>query len=386
MLIGLDGIPLTELKTGVGHYTLELARSLALSAPGIEFELVYPSTFKAPEELDVAASSPTELPRNLRSVRVEVGALTRHWWSLGLPRYLSRAALKYDLFHGTNFDVPLWGGATTVLTLHDLSALIHARTHTTRAAFRARRRLPLMIRRADAIITPTEAVRTEACSRMGVDAELVFAVHEAARRVFRPADPLEALDARRRLGVGAEFLLAVGTIEPRKNLSTLLRAFESLVRAEPRRDLQLVVAGKPGWLNREFFSEVNASEARGRVRFTGYLPDEDLRALYSSCRAFVFPSLYEGFGLPVLEAMACGAPVVCSHIRALEETAGDAALFFEPRDAEALARALASLLDDEEARRRLSSAGMRRAAEFTWERTARLTLDVYDAALGRARR
>lgn len=382
MRFGLDGIPLTELKTGVGHYTLELARALAEAAPEARFDLVYPSSFAAPEGVEGAAASLSSLPENLRTLRVPVGALGRHWWSIGLPRFL-KSARVYDLFHGTNFDVPLWSGCPAVVTVHDLSTHLHPSTHERRRVLRARRRLPLMARRARAIITPTECVRREVCERLRVAPGKVFAVPEAPRAVFRPASAEEAADVRRKLGVRGQFVLAVGTVEPRKNLLTLLRAFEEVARESPARELQLVVAGKAGWLNRDLYAAVEKSPAVGRVLFTGYLTDEDLRALYSSCRVFVYPSLYEGFGLPPVEAMACGAPVVCSRILSLTETTNGAALLFDPHNAAALARALVTLLDDDGAARNLSAAGLKRAADFSWARTARMTLEVYREALGR---
>ena len=383
MLIGLDGIPLTEPKTGVGHYAAELARALAFAAPDSQFEFVYPSTY--PPFGEGADEAPPA--GNLRVRRVPVGAVGRHWWSAGLPRHL-RAERGYALFHGTNFEVPLWGDCPSVLTVHDLSTLMHPDTHTARNVWRARRRLPLMARRASAIITPTEAVRREVCARLRAGPEKVFAVHEAARAVFRPAPREESAALLRSLGVGDDFILAVGTIEPRKNLKTLVRAFAELLRwgGAARGDLQLVIAGRRGWLNEEFTSEVERSGVRGRVVFTGYVTDEQLRALYSSCRAFAYPSLYEGFGLPVLEAMACGAPVVAGRIASVAEVAGGAALLVPPRDAGALARALTELLDDAGACARLSAAGREHAALFSWERAARQTLDIYERVTEGARR
>src|SRR5215218_2928293 len=212
MLIGLDAIPLTEPRAGVGHYTYELARALASAGPGDEFELVYPSSY-APVDLE----GRERLPSNLKEARVRVGALGRRWWSAGLPRYAARRGFR--LFHGTNYEVPLWGGAVRVLTVHDLSLLTHPETHEQRRVWRARRRLPLMTRAAAAVVTPTEAVRREVCARLRVPPSKVFAVHEAARECFKPLDMGEAAGVLRELGIGGgEFLLAVGTIEPRKNL------------------------------------------------------------------------------------------------------------------------------------------------------------------------
>jgi glycosyltransferase involved in cell wall biosynthesis len=382
MLIGLDAIPLTEPLTGVGRYTLELARALALAAPSHEFELAYPSRY-APVEIGVEG----EAPANLRAERVEVGALGRRWWLVGLPRHARRRG--YGLFHGTNYDVPLRAACPTVLTIHDLSALTHPETHVARRARRLRLRLPLMARAATRVVTPTEAVRREVCARLDLDPLKVTAIHEAPGGIFRPLPREEAARRLERLGVGGDFLLAAGTVEPRKNLSTLVRAFErmtaadpgALARPGPREPVRLVVAGREGWMTGGLRALVAASPVRDRIAFTGYVADEDLRALYSSCLAFVYPSLYEGFGLPPLEAAACGAPVVASRIGAHLETLGEeAALLFAPDDVDGLARALAEIARGEALRRRLSRAARERAARFTWERAARATLEVYERA------
>ncbi|MBC8031739.1 MAG: glycosyltransferase family 4 protein [Pyrinomonadaceae bacterium] len=378
MRIGLDGLPLTAPKTGVGHYTFELARELAGLEPSTRFDLVYPSTYPPVSFPDEVA-----LPANLKLERVRVGPLGRHWWAAGLPRHISRNGI--ELFHGTNFDVPLWRRCATVLTIHDLSSLLHPETHTGRSVQRARRRLPLMVRTADAVITPTESVRGELSKRLNVTPEKIFAVPEAARECFRPMDFAETETVRGRLGVGDEFLLAVGTIEPRKNLAVLVSAFEEVIRAWPEHSLQLVIAGGAGWLSGPLFDAIRRSPARDRILLTAYLHDEDLRALYASCRAFVYPSIYEGFGLPPLEAMACGAPVIVSRIAALAETTGDAAWPFNPGNAGELTEKILGLLGDENARLNLSVAGRERAAQFSWEKTARLTWKVYEDALRRFR-
>ena len=378
MIIGLDAIPLTETKTGVGHYTFELARALAAASPADEFELLYPSRY---DPVELRAEDGTSLPENLRATRVPVGALGRHWWSIGLPRHLRRCTVA--LFHGTNYDVPLWGGRPAVLTIHDLSAFVRPETLPARHARRLRRRLPLMARHAAHVITPTESVRREVCELLGLSPTKVTAVPEAPRNIFRPlgADESRALLAR--LDIKNDFILAVGTIEPRKNLGRLVRAFELLAResATPA-NLSLVLTGRTGWLQEDFVTKVSSSALRDRVRFTGYVTDAELCALYSSCRLFVYPSLYEGFGLPPLEAMACGAPVVASRTAAHLEVLGEgSAALVPPVDAEMLAARLSDLLGDESARLRLSGAGRRRAAHFTWERAARSTLEVYREAL-----
>lgn len=374
MRIGIDGIPLATPKTGIGHYTFELARSLARLVPGDECELVAP----VPIELD-GQDEGIEMPGNLRAVYTPVNALRRRWWTIGLPLYIRQN--KLTLFHGTNYNLPLWQRCPTVVTIHDLSLLLYADTHQEHLVRRARIRLPTMTHIATRIITDSESVKREICAHLGVAPEKITAVPLAPRRAFRPASATQARTVRRRLGVEEDFILFVGTVEPRKNLLTLVRAFDQLLRATDLRP-QLVIAGQKGWLTEELFAHVEQSALSERILFTGYVSDEDLCALYSSCRVSVYPSLYEGFGLPPLEAMACGAPVITSRIPVIMETVGTAARLIEPSDVRELTAALVELLTNADARAHLSTAGLQRAAEFTWERTAQMTLEVYRAALG----
>jgi glycosyltransferase involved in cell wall biosynthesis len=376
MRIGLDGFPLLTSLTGVGHYTFELARALALLAPTDQFELVAPGPFPNSIVEDIRLNCPA----NLRAVSAEAKSIRRRrWWAVGLPLYLRKASL--DLFHGTNYEVPLWSKRRSVLTIHDLSILLHADTHRADLARRARRRLPVMTRSASMIITPTESVKREVSERLKVDPEKIVVTHEAPRRGFQRMPFADIAEAKRRLGIEDEFLLFVGTIEPRKNLLTLMRAFDQILRQTSRRP-QLVVAGAEGWLMDQLFAFIKESSIGDRLLLTGYLDDKDLRALYSSCRAFVYPSIYEGFGLPPLEAMACGAPVIAGNIATFQETLGSAAELVEPNDVEALARSIVEILGDEDRRRDLSRRGLEQAAKFSWERTAELTLEVYRQVLG----
>lgn len=373
MRIGIDGIPLASLRTGVGHYTFELARALSLVAPADRFELVSPLPLLDSVTEEIGQTS-------LHSVRLRLNTLLRPWWAVRLPLYIRQTGL--DVFHGTNFDVPLWNRCATVATIHDLSLFLHQETHEKRLVRRARHRMPLMARNATMIITPSESVKREVCDFFGMSPEKVLAIPEAARPCFKPVPSAEAARLIRQFGIEDEFILFVGTIEPRKNLITLARAFAEILRTTTLRP-QLVIAGRKGWLMGELFSYIKEMEASDRVRFIGYVPDDALSALYSSCSVCVYPSLYEGFGLPTLEAMACGAPVITSRTPALMETVGDAARLVDPKDVQALARTMTELLLDEKARAELSSKGLRRAAQFSWEQTARQTLEVYREAISR---
>ena len=366
--IGIDGIPLAELKTGVGHYTYEIALELARHAPSDSFEIL--------SHLPFADGAVSDLP-NLSFIEQPVNWVTHHWWTIGLPLYIKRARL--DLFHGTNYDIPIWGGCPTVLTIHDLSLFLFPATHEERRVRRARRRLPAMSRQATLIITPTNAVKTEVCEHLRVPADKVVVVNEAPRRSFQPMSLEQASTTVRKLGIEEEFILYVGTIEPRKNLITLVKAFEEVLRSTTLRP-QLVIAGKKGWLTDELFTYIESAKLGDRIRLTGYLGDDELRAVYSACSVMVYPALYEGAGLPTLEAMACGAPVITTNTPAIAEMVGDNAWLFSSQDFRALARHIVELLTTAAARESLSRAGIDHAAQFTWERAARETLEVYRQA------
>ena len=219
MDFGLDGIPLSQSLTGVGHYTWELAHALARIAPADRFELVSP----------LPSLHRPDSPSNLHVTHAKVSRLGRRfWWQVGLPRYIRRS--RFKVFHGTNYSVPLLKSCPTVVTIHDLSLLLWPQTHTQHLARRARWRLPLMARRADAIIVPSQSIKTEVCEHLGIDDSIITVIPEAPRSSFWQVPIEETVAVRRRLNIGDDFILFVGTIERRKNLLTLVRAFEEIVR------------------------------------------------------------------------------------------------------------------------------------------------------------
>jgi len=373
MNIALDGMSLVSQLTGVGHYTLELARNLALAAPTDSFTLVSPQPM-LPSTLE-AIQNPS-VP-NLSHVTLARGALNRRWWSVGLPRYLSKSA--FDLFHGTNYEIPLWSRRPSVVTIHDLSLLLHSDAHERHLVRRARWRLPLMVKAASKIITPSNSVKTEVCETFKVESEKVSVTPEAPRPSFRRSQDGEASKLRTRFGITEDFVLCVGTIEPRKNLRRVVDAFERLLRTTSLSP-KLVIAGGQGWLMDDFISYIRGKGLQDEVCLTGYLEDQDLGALYSSCKAFVYPSLYEGFGLPPLEAMACGAPVICSRIPALIETVGTAARLIDPCNVDDLGQAMFELLSDGRVQEHYARLGTAHVQKFSWEQTALKTLEVYREA------
>ena len=366
MRIGLDGIPLVSTKTGIGHYTFELSRALARINPDDDFELISPVPF---------VSSFDHHAPNLRKVEA---ARRKSWWLVGLPLYIRSQCLS--LFHGTNYEIPFWNECPTILSIHDLSLLLHPETHLKSLVRRARLRLPLMARYATRVITATEFVKKEVAEHLHVDPAKIAVTPYAPRHNFRPLPLHETEQTRIRLGIEKKFILFVGTIEPRKNLITLLRAFTEVLRHTDLRP-QLVIAGQKGWLMDETLTYINEENLDAFIKFTGYVSDDDLRALYSCCAVCVYPSLYEGFGLPPLEAMACGAPVIVSDVPSLTETTGTAALLVPAKDIQELAAGIVQMITDNEKQTHFSRAGLERAALFSWERTAQLTAEVYREAL-----
>ncbi len=347
MRIVLDATPLTAPPGGIRRYTAELCAALAREFPGHEFLLVSDQEFEIPAG-----------PGNLRRLDPPSGPARRRWWSLGLPAILLRRGAT--LFHGTDFAVPYVHARPAVMTLHDLSPW---RPESAEAAStRVRRRTPWLLRLglADMVITPTEAVRREAVNRFGLDPERVRAVPEAPAPVFYREDTPPQ----------KPFILYVGARIPRKNLAVLIEAWRKVRR---RHAVELVLAG-PG--------RATAAGEPGMV-FTGEVSDAELRRLYSAAAVFAYPSTYEGFGLPVLEAMQCGAPVVASRVPAIQEIAGEAALLADPADAGAWAEALTAVLGNPQRRRSMAEAALEHARQFTWARTARETMAVYEEAMRR---
>ena len=342
MRIALDGMPLASPLTGVGHYTAELARNLAVVSPSDSFRFISPA-----------------------------GLLKRRWWSLGLPLHLLRNS--FDLFHGTNYEIPFWSRRPTVVTIHDLSMLLLSGVHRDDLISRSRWRLPWMAKRASKIITPSNAIKNELCEALGIHPDKVAVTPEAPRPVFKRREDPELL---RRLGIEGNFILFVGTIEPRKNLRRLVEAFDQMLR-NTSLSPKLVIAGGQGWMMDDFVSFIEEKEVADRVYLTGYLHDEDLCALYSACTAFIYPSLYEGFGLPPLEAMACGAPVITSQTPALRETVGNAARLVDPENISDIAQAMTEMFSDQKARKHYAELGNAQVRNFSWEQTALKTLEVY---------
>ncbi len=352
MKIVLDATPLTVETGGIRRYTSELALALARLCPADQVWLVSDQRFPPLEEQ----------PINLRRYESRGGLVERRWWLFGLPALLRR--LDAEVFHGTDFAVPYLRLRPSVMTIHDLSPW---KEEPWRApSERIRSRTPILLRMglATMVITPCEPVRQEVISVLRVPAERVVAVPLAASAWFCPAPEL-ARDA--------PYFLHVGTIEPRKNLDLLIRAWREVYREF---GVELLLAGR----TRKQCATPATEEG---LQFLGPVPEADLPALYSGALAVVLPSFYEGFGLPVLEAMQCGAAVIAAGGPALRETGGDAALYVDADDTAAWVVALRKAAADPHWVAGQRERSLRRATLFTWEKTAARTREVYDEAIRR---
>jgi glycosyltransferase involved in cell wall biosynthesis len=287
---------------------------------------------------------------------------------------------RLDLLHVT-YTLSPWLPCPAVVTVHDISYRTHPETFSLRDRLLLAAAVPRSMHRAARVITVSEAARRDIIRHYRLPAAKVVAIHNGVEETFRPVtDPAALAAVRARYGLPERYILAVGNLQPRKNLRRLIEAF-AVLRAARGDDCRLVLVGQPFWRHEELGRVVAAHGLGEAVIATGYVPAGDLPAIYSAATLFAYPSLYEGFGLPPLEAMACGTPVVASDTSSLPEVVGDAGLLVDPLDTVALARVLASVLDDAALRERLRQAGFARAAGFTWREAARRTLRVYELAM-----
>jgi len=329
-----------------------------------------------------ASSSPWNLTSLARG-QVEITALSISPFSLRqqwmVPRFLRR--LDADLYHTPYYLMPYRPGQPTILTVHDLIPLLLPDRSTMRARLLFRWTMAMALRAADSVIAVSETTRRDLLTRFHIPPCRVVTIPEAVDPTFFVRPPAEVSALRRKYGLPERYILYLGSNKPHKNLVRLVEAW-ALVTKRGTRDTEhgsrttLVIAG--AWDPRYPESRERAeSLGLGNIRWLGPVPESDLPALYTGATVFVFPSLYEGFGLPVLEAMACGAPVICSNVSSLPEVAGDAAVTFTPTDPGAIADALDRVLNDAGLCADLRDRGLRRARLFSWDQSARRTLALY---------
>ncbi len=382
-MIYIDVSAAVHRRAGLGRYAESLARALVGGGgdgPGHAdaqppYGLFY-NRERGVEPLTGLEDVPTStvaLAYKPWRMAVWLGQLAR----VGFDRLLPQGAL----FHATEHLLLPLRSIPSVLTVHDLIFRHLPKHHKPLNRWYLNVALPLYCRRATHVIAISECTRRDLIATYGLPSGQITVIHEAADPAFSPQPAHRQAAVRDRYGLPERYILFVGTIEPRKNLKRLLRAFEVLY-AE-RLTEGLVVVGKRGWLYGDFFAELERSPVREEVVLPGYVPDADLPAVYAGAQALVFPSLYEGFGLPVLEAMACCTPVACSGTSSLPEVGGAGALYFDPQSEGSIVETVRQLLSDSDLQDELAQRGLERAARFSWDRVAAETEKVYAAAMER---
>ncbi|MCG3209413.1 MAG: D-inositol-3-phosphate glycosyltransferase [Anaerolineae bacterium] len=372
--IGVDYTAAIHQSAGIGRYTRELVQALAGLAADIEVRLFAADARRA--ELP-----PQPAPNfSWHTTRLTERWLARLWFRLQLPLPINLWTGPLNLYHATDFFLPPLNRATkSLVTVHDLSFVRHPESVMPGMTRHLNTWVPRSVQRADHVIAVSEATRQDLIELYGTLPEKISVLYHGVSAHFKPITaPANLAQIRRKYGLGnAPFILSLGTIQPRKNYLRLVQAFARL-----NRDTRLVIVGGRGWDSAALLAEIDNLGLAGRVLFPGYAPDDDLPALYSAATLFVYPSLYEGFGLPALEAMACGTPVVASCRSALPEVVGQAGLLVNPEDVDEMQQAIAALLADDSRRARLAAAGINQAAKFTWPAMAGQLVQLYQRLAG----
>lgn len=365
LVYGLDKNP-----SGIGHYSQHLLEGLISLG-------CYPTFIKSggwPKNYHPEGSEIF----HLRGAGILPSLLTLGQLQIG---WIARER-GLDIIHDPIGIAPLaFCHSKRVVTLHDVFPLSIPGNSTLAETLLARYWLPWIVHSLDAVITDSQCSKKDICEYLHMDEDKIMVVPASAGKQFRPLDYTEVEKVTTRYHLTQPYILYVGALEPRKNLLRLVEAFGRINLALPQYKLVLVGASRL-WKNDRMTQLVAELGLQDRVIFTGYVPDEDLPAVYNGADLFCFLSLYEGFGLPVLEAMACGTPVVTSNTSSLPEVAGDAAMLVDPYDVDAIATAMRRVIEEPGLAQELREKGLARASQFTWEKTARETIAVYEKVLG----
>ncbi|MGJ3240419.1 MAG: glycosyltransferase family 4 protein [Anaerolineae bacterium] len=376
MPIGIDYTPAYEQGGGIGRLTRDLITALA--------QLDQTNTYR----LFVAGANIGNLPPapspqfSWRPTRITPIWLSRMWYRARLPVPVELFTGSVDLFHATDFTLPPTLPKTkTIVTVHDLSFVRAPETASPKLKAFLDAIVPASIQQANHVIADSRSTKADILDLYGVEAEKVSVVLSGIDRRYQPiSDVVRIMTIRNKYKISdVPYIFSIGTIQPRKNYSRLIQAMYRL--RTNGYDLHLVIAGGRGWLEDEMYRTLADLHMHDVVHLIGFVDDEDLAGLYSSAECVAFPSLYEGFGFPVLEGMACGTPVITSNISSLPEVAGDAALMIDPYDIDAIANAIQRVIEDSELRERLIQKGFEQASGFTWERSARQLRAIYDQVL-----
>ncbi len=367
--IAIDYTAAARQGGGIGRYTRELVGAILAQGGPASFVLLTASAGLGDRwrEHRARLRAQSNTPLSFRDLPLDDDWLARLWQRLRVPLPAEWLTGHVDLFYAPDFVLPPLRRRTyALLTVHDLSFLRHPQTFPRPLREYLTRAVPRSVARADHILADSNATRDDLTALLHVPPEKVTTLYSGVAARFTPqAQPEERFRLQQRYGIAARpYILSVGTVQPRKNYLRLMEACDPLAA---QRELELVIVGQPAWLSAPILA---AAEQRPYVKMLGFCREEDLAALYRQAELLAFPSIYEGFGLPPLEAMACGTPVVASNASSVPEVVGDAGVLLPPEDIGAWQAALERGLDDSALRRTLREAGLRRAAHFTWTRAA----------------
>lgn len=352
---------LTELE-GYGYFIRELFELLARDHPDHQFYFLFDRPFDpryvfSKNIIPVVIPPPARLP-----------ILWKYWFDIKIPRVLGK--IKADIFVSPDGYCSLTTKVPQCLVIHDLGFLHFAEGYQRSHVRFLKNRTPRFLKKAEQVVTVSRYSREDLLTHYPADPARVHVIYNGVKNLFQPLPEEQKDAARNQFTGGMEFFLYVGAVHPRKNLVNLLRAF-SLFKKRMQSGMKLVIAGRLAWKNDEFLQLVKTYKYRDEVVITGYLPEKELAQLMASAYALVYPSLFEGFGVPVAEAMRCGVPVLTSRHSSMEEVAGDAALYFDPRDPVDMADKLMVIYRDEDLKKQLSEKGIARSTRFSWERSAK---------------
>ena len=381
MRIAIDYTAAAWQGAGIGRYTRELVAAIIAAAPEHQYTLFFASGgIDRRSPFVVGMQQLAQRAPRVRIVGIPLAPrrLVQLWHRLRVPLALEWFCGPIDLLHQPDFTLPP-SRARSLVTIHDLSYMVHPECAVPGVARYLSDAVPRSVRRAARILADSQATRADLVRLLHVDPARVQVIYPGVAPAFRPHDDAATAAVRQRLALPGRFVLFVGTIEPRKNLPRLIEAVARLRRrGRWPDDLVLVLAGRRGWMHQPVDAAIERHQLQPLVRFLDYVADADLPMVYNLAWAFVYPSIYEGFGLPVLEALACGTPVLTCDNSSLPEVAGDAALLTRADDVGALADALECVIRDDAVRMRLRAAGPPRARQFAWERTAHDVLALYE--------
>ena len=370
--VGINASKYSDIHTGVGRYTSNLCRSISKSKDGNDYYFYLPG-------LNSGFYGKDENGDQLREKRIflQNNTLRILWEQILLPIKIKKDRL--DLFHYTDHAMSLiQREQPIVITVHDIAYIRFPDLLNKSRQVYKKYILYSSIKKADVIIADSHSTRRDIVEFFNVDEKKIKVVHLGVESRFRPISNVE--DYRTKNNLPSKMILNIGTLEPRKNVVTLIKAFKKL-HERGLKDYVLVIAGEKGWLYKRIFEEIKSSGVEQSIRLLGVARDEDLPLLYNCADLFVYPSLYEGFGLPPLEAMACGVPVVTSNTSSLPEVVGNAGIMVDPHDINSLSEAMANVLKDKELKHRMSRDGLKRSKMFTWEKTVKKVLEVYNEVL-----